>query len=144
MKKPPVQWNCEGCDDSGLLAPPQEPILVQDGEIEVPEVGKDGSPVFEMIDGKDDAGKPIKIQKIKTKKQPRMVHKKRKMLRQEPVTGVMHEIEVPEMKDLCDRIYLTQLRVGEEIITRYLCGCCLKKLIPLLKPAKEMMLGMNQ
>jgi len=144
MSKPPVQWNCEDCDNSGLLAPPQEPIMIQQGELEVPDVDKDGKLIYELIDGKDEKGKPIKISKPKTKKIPHMVHKRIKVLRQEPVTAKMHEIEVPAMKDLANRIFMTQIRIGEEVVTRYLCKGCVDKLSPLLKQAKEKMVGMNR
>lgn len=152
MGKPPVQWNCEGCENSGLLSPPQEPVWVQDGEIEVPEKDESGKLVYDEVDLFDDYGRPVKdedgkqvkTKKQRKKKQPKMVNLKRKSKRQDSVTGQFKEVEVPEMKDLATRIYMVQMRVGEESVQRYVCKSCLDTLIPFLKPVKERLERMNQ
>jgi len=141
--KPPVQWNCECCEKSGLLTPPVEPIMVQDGEIEVPEKDSSGKIVYETIEEKDEKGKPFKVKKPKMKKVPKMKPKMGKRKQQNPVTSKMEILDVPTFKDLAVRIRLIQLRVGDEVITRYLCTGCLNKQMPTIKPLWNVMEGMN-
>lgn len=141
--KPPVQWNCEGCEVSGHLSPPMEPIMEQVGEIEIPETDKQGKLVYEFKDGKDDKGKPIRIKQVKMKKEPRMGPKMGKMKKQDPVTSKVTVVDIPQYKDLSTRIRLIQLRMGDETITRYMCQGCLKTKHPVLKAAWDALEGMN-
>lgn len=149
--KPPVQWNCAICPTSGLLAPPMEAVMIEDGIIEVPETTEKGELIFEMVDAKDEKGKPLKsengkpmkVRQPKMKKQARMVNPKKKGKRQNSITGKMEEIEIPSMKDLAERIHMVQIRVGEESVTRFLCSPCLDKNIKALKKVRDLLEGMQ-
>jgi len=123
---PPFQWNCEtkNCGQSGLLTPPTEPILEQDGEMNVPDTDEKGMPIMEVVGA---VGKS-EIKKPKMKKVPKMVNKLGHIRRQDAVTHVMKTYSIPLHKDLAVRIYMVQLRMGEEAVTRFLCKGCLKKM----------------
>lgn len=141
--KLPIQWNCEGCEESGMLAPEKEPIMEKIGEMEVPETDDKGQLVFEVVDDKDEKGKPIKLKRPKMKIIPRMGNKMGKMKQQNPMTGRMQTVDVPQFKDLSTRIYLIQLRIGDEILTRYLCKGCLLGVKTEVKGIWNKLEGMN-
>lgn len=114
--------------------------MEQEGEIEVPETDNDGKIIFnmreeEVEDTQTKKKTKVTIKEPRMKKVPKMVNKKGKVKRQNPVTGKMETVEVPMQEDLAPRIYRVSMTLGEEQMNRFLCKKCLQKKIDVLKTA---------
>lgn len=109
-------WHCDNCGEPTLVNPPTEPIFEEKEIVEK-------VPTTVMKDGKKEVV-------WEEKKTVHKIPKVGKAKRQDPFTGEVEEIDVPEVRDLKPRAYLINLSVGQEIIQKDFCKKCLDEVLP--------------
>lgn len=125
-----LNWQCDICGKKTHMAPPTEPVY-EEREIEVDGVEMDEREFRDI----DDVEKRIRVQVPKTvrKKVRSKVPKMAAMKRQNPESGKVETIAVPEHRDLKPRAFIISLRVGGEKLQRDFCRDCLDSLMPEIK-----------
>ncbi|GEM_PF-3420888 len=117
-------WICDICGKQTLVNPPTEQVVEEvTREIQVPSTVEK-----EVVEaGQKRMKKTVEFQtQTVTEKIPKMA----KMKRQDPFTGEVQDVDVPELKDLKPRAYLVNLNVGHEMIQKDFCKECLEKVMP--------------
>ena len=110
-----VTWKCDLCGKETLINPPTELLF---------EMDEKGKSKLNMT------GSQIPVMS--------------KMKRQNPQTGLMMDIPIQAVKDLTPRAYITQIRIGNDKISKDFCKDCLdKEILPLLKPAWDKLEGIK-
>lgn len=97
-----VKWMCDKCGIPTHLDPPREHVIERFEKVRVP-------------------SNDPKIEKYQNQPIPKMETKKTL----DPISKKMVDVSVPVMKDLEERTYIVELRIGQDRIQRDFCKKCL-------------------